>query len=133
MVTLTLLTFLVGALADYVIRQRKRKSGAVTNETALMAAAVVPIQAEFSQAYVKGFLVLEGLRYHSGHTWVQREQLNTARVGVDEFGAKLAGHIDTIELPEPGHGSGRGKRCVSFAGTAKRPRYSVQSRDKSSR
>ena len=28
MVTLTLLTFLVGALADYVI-QRKRKSGAV--------------------------------------------------------------------------------------------------------
>ena len=102
MVTLTLLTFLVGALADYVINQRKRKSGAVANETALTTEAVVPVQAKFSAAYVEGFLVLEGLRYHSGHTWVQREQLNTARVGVDEFGAKLAGHIDTIELPEPG-------------------------------
>ena len=102
MVTLTLLTFLVGALADYVISQRKRKPGAVANETALTTAAVVPVQTEFSPAYVEGFLVLEGLRYHSGHTWVQREQLNTARVGVDEFGAKLAGHIDTIELPEPG-------------------------------
>ena len=101
MVTLTLLTFFVGALADYVINQRKRKSGAVANETALTA-AVVPVQAGSSPAYVEGFLVLEGLRYHSGHTWVQREQLNTARVGVDEFGAKLAGHIDTIELPEPG-------------------------------
>jgi len=100
MVTLTLLTFLVGALADYVI-QRKRKSGAVANETALTA-AVVPVQAESSPSYVEGFLVMEGLRYHSGHTWVQSEQLNTARVGVDEFGAKLAGHIDTIELPEPG-------------------------------
>ena len=100
MVTLTLLTFFVGVLADYVI-QRKRKSGAVANETAATTAAV-PVQAEPSPAYVEGFLVLEGLRYHSGHTWVQREQLNTARVGVDEFGAKLAGHIDTIELPEPG-------------------------------
>ena len=42
MVTLTLLTFLVGALADYVIRQRKRKYGAVTNETALTTAAAGP-------------------------------------------------------------------------------------------
>jgi glycine cleavage system H protein len=100
MVTLTLLTFLVGVLADYII-QRKRKSGAVTNETA-PTAAVVQVQAEPSPAYVEGFLVLEGLRYHSGHTWVQREQLNMARVGVDEFGAKLAGHIDTLELPKPG-------------------------------
>ena len=100
MVTLTLLTFFVGVLADYVI-QRKRKSGAVANETA-PTAAVVPVQAESSPSYVEGFLVMEGLRYHSGHTWVQPEQLNTARVGVDEFGARLAGHIDTIELPEPG-------------------------------
>ena len=132
MVTLTLLTFLVGALADYVISQRKRKSGAVANETA-PTAAVASVQAEFSQAYVEGFLVLEGLRYHSGHTWVQREQLNTARVGVDEFGAKLAGYIDTIELPEPGQWFRQGKRCSSFTGTAKRPRCSVQSRGKSSR
>jgi len=100
MVTLTLLTFFVGVLADYVI-QRKRKSGAVAKETA-PTAAVVPVQAESSPSHVEGFLVMERLRYHSGHTWVQREQLNTARVGVDEFGAMLAGHIDTIELPEPG-------------------------------
>ena len=101
MVTLTLLTFLAGALADYVMMKRKRKPGTVANETALTP-AVVPVQAESSPVYIQGLLVPEGLRYHSGHTWVQREQLNTARVGVDEFGAKLAGHIDTIDLPEPG-------------------------------
>ena len=54
--------------------------------------------------------MLEGLRYHSGHTWVQREQLNTARVGMDEFGAKLAGHIDRLELPEPGQWFRQGNR-----------------------
>ena len=101
MVTLTILTFLIGALADYVIIQRKRKSGAVVNEAA-PTATDVPIQDDSSPAYVEGFLVLEGLRYHPGHTWVRREQLNMARVGVDEFGAKLAGHVDTIELPKPG-------------------------------
>ena len=134
MVTLTLLTFLVGALADYVIRQRKRKNGAVTNDTALTTAAIVPVEAEFSPAYVEGFLVLEGLRYHSGHTWVQREQLNTARVGMDEFGAKLAwAYRQHSSCQSLANGSGRGNRCLSFTGTAKRPRYSVQSRGKSSR
>lgn len=112
MVTLTLLTFIVGALADYII-QRKRKSGAVANETA-PTAAVVPVQPQCSPAYVKGFLLLDGLRYHSGHTWVQREQLNTARVGVDEFGAKLAGQIDRIELPKPGQWFRQGQKVCKL-------------------
>jgi len=34
MITLTLLTFGVGAFVSYVIGRRKRKSGAVANETA---------------------------------------------------------------------------------------------------
>ena len=131
MVTLTLLTFLVGVLADYVI-QRKRKSGAVTNETALTA-AVVPVQAESSPAYVEGFLVLEGLRYHSGHTWVQREQLNTARVGVDEFGAKLAGHIDTIELPEPGQWFRQGQTVCQASPKRRNGRATLSNRGASRR
>ena len=100
-------------LADYVI-ERKRKSGAVANGIAPTTEALVPVEADFSPAYVEGFLVVEGLRYHSGHTWVQREQLNTARVGVDEFGAKLAGHLDTIELPEPGQWFRQGQRVCKL-------------------
>ncbi len=101
MLTLTLLTFFAGVLADYLIRGRKPKAVKVADETVLTPAAA-PVHPEFSPAYDEGFLVPEGLRYHPGHTWVQREERNTARVGVDDFAAKLAGHIDTIELPKPG-------------------------------
>ncbi len=101
MFTLTFLTFCAGILTDYLIRHRKGKAVTVVNESVVTPAAA-PVHPEFLPAYVEGFLVPEGLRYHTGHTWVQREERNTARVGVDDFAAKLAGRIDTIELPKSG-------------------------------
>jgi glycine cleavage system H protein len=55
-----------------------------------------------SRLYVEGFAVAEGVRYHPGHTWLARERQHLARVGVDEFAAKLAGKIQKIELPKAG-------------------------------
>lgn len=103
MLTLTLLTFLVGALADYLISRKIRrepKTAAVADDT-VPAAAGPGDQAELPPTCVEGFQLPGGLRYHAGHTWVRHEQPQTVRAGVDDFGARLAGRIDTIELPQP--------------------------------
>jgi glycine cleavage system H protein len=81
-VLLVLATFLVFAVLDYALNRKK----------ALVAQPL----------YVEGFMVAEGVRYHPGHTWLARERQHLARVGADEFAAKLAGKIQRIELPKPG-------------------------------
>jgi hypothetical protein len=40
--------------------------------------------------------------YHRGHTWARPEADGTVTVGLDEFGARLLGTPDAIDLPEPG-------------------------------
>jgi glycine cleavage system H protein len=88
-VLLVLATFLVFAVLDYALNRKK-----------------VPVARAVSAApeplYVDGFMVAGGVRYHPGHTWLARERQHLARVGADEFAAKLAGKIQKIELPKPG-------------------------------
>ena len=89
-VLLVLATFLVFALVDWALNRHK-----------------VPVARPASRPtavpnFVDGFLVPVGLRYHAGHTWLVRERPHLARVGVDEFGAKLAGHLEKLDLPKPG-------------------------------
>lgn len=110
-ITLTILTFFFGALADYVFNRRWRKTEPVEP---VLTTVPPPATAEVLPTYVEGFLVPEGLRYHNGHTWVQREQSHIARVGVDEFAAKLAGNIDTIELPSPGQWFRQGQPLIKL-------------------
>jgi glycine cleavage system H protein len=40
--------------------------------------------------------------YHRGHTWVRKENDGTLAVGLDDFGARVAGTPDHVELPQPG-------------------------------
>lgn len=40
--------------------------------------------------------------YHRGHTWVKKENDNTLTVGLDDFGRRIIGKPDTIELPKIG-------------------------------
>lgn len=89
-VLLVLATFLVFAVVDWVLNRHK---------VPVVAPAVRPGPA-FN--VIDGFLVPDGLRYHSGHTWLVRERPHLARIGVDEFAAKLAGRIEKLELPKPG-------------------------------
>src|ERR1700690_3720864 len=95
--TLVLLTFCAGALAELLISRYGRTAESGEPDRVPVPAPV----AAFLPSYVEGFLVPDGLRYHAGHTWVQRERRNGARVGLDDFAAKLAGNIDGIELPKP--------------------------------
>ncbi len=95
-VGLLLLTFLVFVAIDVLMNYRRAPKVA---KEAMPAAPPAPF---LQPAVVDGFQVPEELRYHLGHSWLYRERKNVARVGVDEFGAALAGHIEAIELPRPG-------------------------------
>jgi glycine cleavage system H protein len=104
-ITLTLLTFLAGALADYLIGRKigsNPKAVTAMADNTVLAAAGTTAKTDLPPIYVEGFLVPRGLRYHAGHTWAEPERSKTVRAGVDEFAARLAGRIDSIELPQPG-------------------------------
>lgn len=105
-VILVLLTFAVFIVIDALLSRRK---------VASMTPAELPVAAESAEEnVVDGFLVPQELRYHPGHAWAQRERRNVIRVGVDEFASKLAGKIDKIELPKPGHWVRQGQKAWSF-------------------
>jgi hypothetical protein len=40
--------------------------------------------------------------YHRGHTWARKEGDGTITVGLDSLGARLAGNIDSLDLPPVG-------------------------------
>ena len=105
-VILVLVTFLVFILLDWAINRRKAPQVAVAP-----ARAVPPL---LEPSYVEGFLVPEQLSYHPGHTWALRERRNLVRVGADEFAAALAGHIERVELPKPGHWVRQGQKVWSL-------------------
>ena len=63
---------------------------------------------------IAGFHLPKSLRYHPGHTWVQRERKNLNRVGADEFAAIFAGPVDRVELPKPGTWVRQGQKAISF-------------------
>ena len=47
--------------------------------------------------------------YHPGHSWALPEHDGTVRVGLDEFAAKLVGHVTHISLPAVGAPVGQGE------------------------
>jgi len=51
---------------------------------------------------VGGFVLAPDRGYHPGHTWARYEGGSLARVGVDQFAAKLVGTPERIELPPVG-------------------------------
>jgi glycine cleavage system H protein len=98
-ITLVLVTFCAGVFADYLLQRAKVK---IPGGEAILVRATSSAPLELLPRFVDGFLVPEGIRYHPGHTWLKREGRNLARVGADEFAAKLAGNIEKVELPKPG-------------------------------
>lgn len=61
-----------------------------------------------------GFRLLANLRYHAGHTWMQRERKNVHRVGADEFAAIVTGDVEKVELPKPGQWVRQGQKVFTF-------------------
>jgi len=65
-------------------------------------------------AIVSGFELPENRRYHQGHTWALQESPTLARVGIDDFGARLAGQIDQIILPRRGQWIRQGQKFATL-------------------
>ena len=59
---------------------------------------------------VENYEFLEDLFYHEeDHLWVKKIDEKTVLIGIDDFGAKEAGELDFIELPEMGEEFERGE------------------------
>ena len=106
-VLLVVVTFVVFITIDWMLNRKKVPVLAAVNESAAQPVAV-------GDDILSGFHVPANLRYHPGHTWLMRERKNVERVGADEFAAILAGPVDRIELPKPGHWVRQGQKVVSF-------------------
>jgi glycine cleavage system H lipoate-binding protein len=58
--------------------------------------------AEGGAVRVAGFRVAPDALYHPGHTWARREAAGVAKVGLDDFAARLVGPPDQVEAPAVG-------------------------------
>jgi glycine cleavage system H lipoate-binding protein len=67
-----------------------------------------------AERVLSGFRVPVHLKYHAGHTWIQRERKNVHRIGADEFAAIVAGPVDAIELPKAGQWVRQGQKVFAF-------------------
>ncbi len=105
-VVLLIITFAVFIAIDWVINHGKAPALSFSEAH---AAAQEP-----ADDMIAGFHLPKSLRYHPGHTWVQRERKNLNRVGADEFAAIFAGPVERVELPKPGTWVRQGQKAISF-------------------
>ena len=105
-VILIIITFAIFIAIDWFLHHGKAP--------ALSFAGTHPADQEPTDDMIAGFHFPKSLRYHPGHTWVQRERKNLNRVGADEFAAIFAGPIDRVELPKPGTWVRQGQKTISF-------------------
>jgi glycine cleavage system H protein len=63
---------------------------------------------------VGGFELKDNVRYHPGHTWALNESPELVRVGMDDFAARLTGHIDRMGLPNRGQWIRQGQKVFSI-------------------
>jgi len=64
--------------------------------------------------FVAGFELPDNRRYHPGHTWALQESPTLVRVGIDDFGARLAGKLDGLILPKRGQWLRQGQKFVTI-------------------
>src|SRR5436309_1058390 len=117
-VILVLVTFLAFAVVDYYLNRGKwpRQMVDKTHKTVLQHTTEPRNLPSFEPqvAWVDGFALPERMRYHIGHAWCLAERRGIHRVGADEFAAKLAGSIDSIELPKAGKWMRQGQKAWTF-------------------
>lgn len=108
-VILVLATFVAFLLIDHIYsRRRGVQPIIVTQPAAARSREARPIP-----AFVAGFRVPDNVRYHPGHTWALSESPNLVRCGMDDFAGKLAGNIQSVQLPQRGQWVRQGQKIWS--------------------
>lgn len=106
-VILMLVMFATFLAIDY-LREGKEVTEVEAGEEA------IPASPHLQPKYVAGFELAENRSYHPGHTWALQESPTLVRVGLDDFGARLAGKVDTIILPKRGQWLRQGQKFATL-------------------
>ncbi len=106
-IILMLTMFAIFLTIDYFM-----KKGKVTVEEP--AVKTSPAAAPSLPTFVAGFDLPANRNYHQGHTWALQESPTFVRVGLDDFGARLAGKVDGIILPKRGQWIRQGQKFVTL-------------------
>jgi glycine cleavage system H lipoate-binding protein len=99
---------LVVLAIDFALSRKQVREQAVKQlETPAAQPRLVP-------AVVGGFKVASNVAYHPGHTWAAAESAQLVRVGIDDFAAKITGHLDKVALPVPGTWVRQGQAVITI-------------------
>jgi glycine cleavage system H lipoate-binding protein len=107
-VILMVTMFAIFLAIDYL---RKGKEVAQATEAEQEPASAAP---RLQPSFVAGFEMPDNRRYHQGHTWALQESPTLVRVGLDDFGARLAGKVDGIVLPKRGQWVRQGQKFATL-------------------
>ena len=111
-VLLLILTCGVCVLIDWLIHRREARRA---------APAPIPAQEQLQEpVYAGGFRIQPEMAYHPGHAWVKQETHDTVRVGLDDFGSRLLGTVDAIDLPAKGANLVQGQQAITITKDGKR-------------
>ena len=103
---LAIATFALFLLIDYLLTRRAAaREGAAQTAPAAQPApapALVKTEPRPEPVWVAGFDMPEQLHYHRGHVWARVVGPDTAAVGIDDFGRRLLGTAEGVELPKVG-------------------------------
>ncbi len=99
-----LLTFLLILTVMYF-----RKPQAAEDALQVANEVPAPMMMQFN-----GFEIPRGYAFHPGHTWLNDESHQNARVGLDAFAANLLGQIDSIDFAELNRWVRQGQRLCTI-------------------
>jgi len=100
-----LLTFLLILTVMYFRKQPLQDSLQVASGQQVPA----PVMTQFA-----GFEIPRDYAFHPGHTWLNDEGHQNARVGLDAFAANLIGEIDSIDFAEVNRWVRQGQRLCTI-------------------
>src|SRR5271165_2649321 len=106
-VILMITMFAIFLTIDYLRKGKEVLAVEAEQETA-------PASLRLQPSYVAGFDMPDNRRYHQGHTWALQESPTLVRVGLDDFGARLAGKIDGVALPKRGQWIRQGQKFATL-------------------
>ncbi|HET6931051.1 MAG TPA: glycine cleavage system protein H [Candidatus Acidoferrum sp.] len=107
-VILMLAMFATFLTIDYLRKGKEETKVTEAGEEAL------PASPRVQPKYIAGFELPENRRYHPGHTWALQESPTLVRVGLDDFGTRLAGKVDAIVLPKRGQWLRQGQKFATL-------------------
>lgn len=103
---LAIATFALFIGIDYLVSRRTTaREGAAASAAQTVPAparAVLKTEPRPEPVWVAGFDMPEQLHYHRGHVWARIVGPDTVAVGADDFGRRLLGKAEGIELPKVG-------------------------------